>query len=474
MLDQFPGSRVRTAVLFAAGLVCMSCGGSGLVLDSTSDETEVISQGYESFLRAQLLAELRYWEEAAHELRVAISYDPQAPALHLELADTLRYVDGALDEGLMACDLASDLGAAASDVALTRVRLWVDHSEPTRALDFLRELPADAARSDVFVTWLSLEREQHGDVEAAARAYTTVLPDEPGAWRALGDALRESDPVAAAEAFGQALLRPDPDAFDAYERVALFAQAEAWDDAIEAAAECREQFWEYWPCSSWQAYLMDRDTPADDPVGAHAREALAHLAFMVSADPRQLARSGAELRLRARDELVREYVRIVASTRPFNVSVVTGAAWIANGIEDYPLAIEMMERVLAIDDASFDALNYIGYSWAEMGENLDQAEVYIREALFLRGPNGHMLDSLAWVLFRRGELEEALAIQLEAIELLDDNAVLWDHLGDIYLELGNTDDALEAWTRALDYADEYSEDVLEDAPRKIEGHRGSS
>lgn len=469
-----PGRRVSQKLAVALALSLCACGGAGLVLEAPAPAEEVASESYEAFLRAQLLAELRYWNEAADELREAISHDPTAPSLHLELAEILRVVDGGLDEGLMACNLAEELDAPAADVALARVRLLVDHGQPELALASFLELPEGAADADVFAAWLYLAEEHDGDIEAAARAYTASLPDDTRAWRALGEALSDTDPIAAAAAFGEALSRPDPDPFDAYERIALFAEAEAWDDAIMAAAECREQFWEYWPCSSWQAYLVDRETPDGDAVGPHAREALAHLAFMVSADSRQLARSGAELRLRSRDELVREYVRIVADTRPFNVSVVTGAAWIANGIGDFPLAIEMMERVLALDDANFDALNYIGYSWAEMGENLDQAEVYIREALFLRGPNGHMLDSLAWVLFRRGELEEALAIQLEAIELLDDNAILWDHLGDIYLELGDTEGALGAWTRALDYADEYSEDVLEDAPRKLEEHRGAS
>ena len=465
---------MRRTVLVALVAAISACGAPQVSVGPPPEIEEVDARSYDAFLRARLLADLRYWEEAAGALREAIDHDPQAPLLYLELARALQHVDDALEEGLLACDLAADLGASPADVLLARAWLLAQTLEPERAIEVLRLGAVDAARADVFETWIALESDIDGDPALAARAFTETLSDDAGAWRALAITLRDSDPLAAAEAFEEALQRPDPEPFDAYERIGLLAEAEEWGRAADAAAECREQFWEYWPCTSWEAYLLDRESEAESPIDDAVREALSHLAFMVSVDSRNIGRSGAELRVRGRDELVREYATIVSETRPFNGSVVTSAAWIANGIGDYHLAIELMERVLVLDDANFDALNYIGYSWAELGENLDQAEVYIREALFLRGENGHMLDSLAWVLFRQGRFENSLEIQLEALELVDDNAILWDHLGDIYIELGDTDEAVDAWSRALDYADEFSEDVLEDAPRKITEHTGTS
>ena len=465
---------MRSIVLVALVGLTSACGSPQVSVGPTPEIEEVDAQSYEAFLRAQMLADLRYWEEAVDALRDAISTDPEAPLLHLELASTLRQVEGALEEGLLACDLALDLGADPADVLMARVGLLVEHGDPAAALEAFEAHAVGTARVDVFEAWILLEQEEDRDPTGAARAFTETLSGDAVAWRSLGITLRDSDPAAAAAAFREALERPDPDPFDAYERIQLLAEAEAWDEALDAAAACREQFWEYWPCTSWQAYLLDRESETEAPISEATADSLRHLAFMVSVDSRQLGRSGAELRTRARDELVREYARIVAETRPFNGSVITSAAWIANGIGDFHLAIELMERVLELDDANFDALNYIGYSWAEMGENLEQAEVYIREALFLRGANGHMLDSLAWVFYRQGRFAEALETQLEALELVDDNAVLWDHLGDIYMELGDTEEAVDAWSRALDYADEFSEDVLEDAQRKIDALTGTS
>ncbi|MFT6398752.1 MAG: tetratricopeptide (TPR) repeat protein [Bradymonadia bacterium] len=449
-----------------------ACGGPIVTVGPAPDVDLVDSDSYEAFLRSQLLADLRYWDESAAELRRAVEHDADAPTLHLALARVLVYVDDSLNEGLVACNLAEDLGADAADVTLARASMHASQGESSDAYEVFAAHPGEHARQDVYIAWIALAEANDDPAQmlVGAQAFTEILPENSTAWRSLGYALRSTDLVASAEAFGNALNQPSPEPSDAYLQLDLLVQAEQWDDALAASVSCREQFWEYWPCTAWQAYLLDRDAVDDGPVSEATRGALSHLAFMVSVDSRQLAQSGAELRTLGRDPLVRAYARTVAETRPFNASVITSAAWIANAIEDFPLAIELMERVLALDDSNFDALNYIGYSWAELGENLDQAEVYIREALFLRGENGHMLDSLAWVYYRRGQFEEALEIQFEALELVDDNAVIWDHLGDIHLQLGDREEALDAWRRALDYADEYSEDVLEDATRKIEEH----
>ena len=136
-----------------------------------------------------------------------------------------------------------------------------------------------------------------------------------------------------------------------------------------------------------------------------------------------------------------------------------------NALED---GVALMERVLAQDDANFDALNFIGYTWAEAGVRLEDAERYIRRAVFLRPDAGGILDSLAWVLYRRGAFAEALEVQREALALEDDNAILWDHLGDIHRALGHTEDARAAYERALELATEYSEDVRDTVPAKLE------
>ncbi|MFM8718500.1 MAG: tetratricopeptide repeat protein, partial [Chthoniobacterales bacterium] len=63
---------------------------------------------------------------------------------------------------------------------------------------------------------------------------------------------------------------------------------------------------------------------------------------------------------------------------------------------------------LALDDKFPPALNYLGYMWAEKGQNLAEAEQFIRRALEQEPDNAAYLDSLGWVLYQQARYQEAL------------------------------------------------------------------
>jgi len=97
-----------------------------------------------------------------------------------------------------------------------------------------------------------------------------------------------------------------------------------------------------------------------------------------------------------------------------------------------------------------EALNYLGYMWAERGENLDEARELIERAVELEPENEAFLDSMAWVLFKLGLPAEALPWMRKSIEFAEEpDATLYDHLGDILAALGETEAAREAWERSL-------------------------
>ncbi|WP_158633340.1 tetratricopeptide repeat protein [Tautonia sociabilis] len=97
--------------------------------------------------------------------------------------------------------------------------------------------------------------------------------------------------------------------------------------------------------------------------------------------------------------------------------------------------------------------NDLGYLWAERGIKLDRAEELIRTAVEADPTNSAYLDSLGWVLYQQGKVEEALVPLQEAVDLRP-SAVNLDHLGDVYFALGRRDEAREAWRRAADLADD--------------------
>ncbi|MDI6797205.1 MAG: tetratricopeptide repeat protein [Desulfatibacillaceae bacterium] len=112
--------------------------------------------------------------------------------------------------------------------------------------------------------------------------------------------------------------------------------------------------------------------------------------------------------------------------------------------------IAIMRRVLEIDPGNPEALNYIGYTHAEMGIQLDEALEMVERALQARPDDGYITDSLGWVHFQRGSYEKALEILEKAILLVNDEPVILDHLGDAYLKNNMPQKAMEAFQRALD------------------------
>jgi len=124
---------------------------------------------------------------------------------------------------------------------------------------------------------------------------------------------------------------------------------------------------------------------------------------------------------------------------------------------DYSQAETYFQKSLQLDPNFAEALNYLGYMWAEHGMKLDQARQLIEKALKVEPKNAAYLDSMAWVLFKTNQPKDALPFALEAAELSQPaDATVYDHLGDIYSALHQPEQAREAWRKslALDATDE--------------------
>jgi tetratricopeptide (TPR) repeat protein len=135
---------------------------------------------------------------------------------------------------------------------------------------------------------------------------------------------------------------------------------------------------------------------------------------------------------------------------------------------EYAKAEEQLRRILEADPNDVTVNNDLGYVLADQGRNLDEAEKLIRKAIALdledkkRGKlgaddepdqaNAAYLDSLGWVLFRRGQLDEARQWLEKAAKASEgkDDPVIWDHLGDVYFKLDQPARAQATWKKALD------------------------
>lgn len=114
-------------------------------------------------------------------------------------------------------------------------------------------------------------------------------------------------------------------------------------------------------------------------------------------------------------------------------------------------AVRYLEKSLSLKPDYDEALNHLGYMWAEQGRNLERAYEMIEKAVQAEPDNPAYLDSLGWVLFKQGKFAEALPWLEKAIRLIPEpDATLYDHLGDVLAALGRKAEAKEAWHKSLE------------------------
>jgi len=111
--------------------------------------------------------------------------------------------------------------------------------------------------------------------------------------------------------------------------------------------------------------------------------------------------------------------------------------------------IQQMEMIIKIDPKHADALNYIGYTYADKGIYLDKAEALVKKALQFKPESGYIIDSLGWVYFRKGLYDKALIELKKAVELAPEDPAINEHLGDVYFKKEEYEEALKIYKKAL-------------------------
>lgn len=133
---------------------------------------------------------------------------------------------------------------------------------------------------------------------------------------------------------------------------------------------------------------------------------------------------------------------------------------------DWPKAEADFRKALELNPDQPQVLNYLGYSFVDRGENLDEALDLIERAVAAQPEAGYIIDSLAWAYFRLGRYEDALEPMERASLLEPVDPVVTDHLGDVYWAVGREMEARFQWRRALSFEPE--EDAADRIRRKLE------
>ena len=323
-------------------------------------------------------------------LKRADQLNPSSPSLLLKLAD--------------AFNLLGDTSRAA--------RLYLD------LLKRLPDAPAVRDRVRANLAEIYLQGSNHKQAAEQLEAIIRDDPTNPQAYYFLGRfALEANKPAEAAENFSKMILL-SPEFEPAYYLLAM-AQLDINKpgDAVATLEKARKKFPPSFALEFWTAMALSRQK--------NYSEALKHYTtaevIATTTDPKQL------------DE--RFYFEL-------------GATCERKG--DYAEAEKYFEKCLHLAPNYAEALNYLGYMWAEHGTKLQKALELIEKAVKAEPKNAAYLDSMAWVLFKLNEPKEALPYALQAVEFCEPpDATVFDHVGDIYAALKELDKAREAWRKSL-------------------------
>jgi tetratricopeptide (TPR) repeat protein len=148
-------------------------------------------------------------------------------------------------------------------------------------------------------------------------------------------------------------------------------------------------------------------------------------------------------------------------THEIRVEILGQLGLLYDGMKNYTKSDSLYESGLKLDPENHLLLNNFSYSLSERGLQLDRSEKMSKKALEKEPENSSYLDTYGWILYRQGKYNEAEKYIKKAVGLRDatggNGAVLNEHLGDVYIKIGDTEKAIYYWNKSLEMNPENQE-----------------
>ncbi len=120
---------------------------------------------------------------------------------------------------------------------------------------------------------------------------------------------------------------------------------------------------------------------------------------------------------------------------PNNLRLIYSRAMAYESLKKINEMEEDLKYILSIDSKNSNTLNALGYSLTIHTERYNEAEKYIRKALEYDPGNAAILDSLGWVLYKKGDIKNALHY-IELAYNKDQDPEIVEHFCEILIKSG--------------------------------------
>ena len=159
----------------------------------------------------------------------------------------------------------------------------------------------------------------------------------------------------------------------------------------------------------------------------------------------------AEAEILARNDRLEDAMAVydrAIEDNPTSSDLLYARALLAERLDRLDVVERDLKAIIAREPNNADALNALGYTLADRTERYEDALGYIERALELKPDDHYIIDSMGWVLYRLGRLQEAVEYLRRAMELSGDAEVA-AHLGEVLWVMGDKQEAREIWEAAL-------------------------
>ncbi|MEA3641689.1 MAG: tetratricopeptide repeat protein [Lamprobacter sp.] len=384
------------------------------------------------------------------ELVAALNADTD-PDAQFALA-TLAAAAGDHEVAVQLAERASVLRPGWTDPQVFLVRLLVRAEQPEQAhaaLDRYISQAPDDAELKLMKAQLHMDAEESEQALAVFNELLVQTPDRPDVLFAAAVLALDIRDMEAARGYLERLKglgeRPDEVAF-------LLGQVEEQagnhQDALALYEEVQGQ-------NRTNAQVRIARLHAKNGDVRRARELLQQLRDQYAGQTSAFYLIEAEmLRDQGLEQQALEVYDLALGNDPDNADLLYARAMLAVGMGKVALLERDLRRILVADPDHVDALNALGYTLADRTDRFDAAKSLIERALQLRPDDPAILDSMGWVLYRKGQPEAAEVFLRRALEQGFD-AEIAAHLGEVLWTLGRQDEARAVWRNALDEAPEH-------------------
>jgi tetratricopeptide (TPR) repeat protein len=375
-----------------------------------------------SYLHAiygELLLDAGRKADAEAAFKEALALEPENERAVESLVNLLES-EGRLQDAVPVLEAAAKAPGATELMRLKLADAYLAAGRPEDGIRVLESMRAEAPLSpegELMLGRLYYQARRYNDALGIFEPLSERAGDSPELYRILGELyLKTGDPARARSSFERAIAA-DPDDFRNYMAL-FFAYSEEFSKEGPRVKLSRAEASAVLDKASSLAPTKDFD--ANFMVGMAC----------LSVDSLESARV---------------HLERAEALEPDDRGVLFNLASVYEKQREFDRAETVLVRLHASYPDDPAVCNFYGYLLAEMDEQLDFAESLVRKALAKEPDNGYYIDSLGWVLYKKGDYRRAASELERAIAKVGEDAVIFEHLGDAYAALSRFKDALAAY-----------------------------